>query len=158
VDFNTRKGCQGIEIGLLTHGLVGVLWPCIDFGREIIDLLHGIFREQLVTETFQIKPLERRALQQAVIEVEAIDVDVCPKGSPEKSNGGLSPAVRPATEAAGSSDDQIGPLAEIFNRFLFTDAQSSGACPPRRSPRSIPPETLTGSGSTEPHAGLGPFG
>ena len=77
---------------MLAHRLVRILWPSIHFGSEVIDFFNRISREQLITEALQIKPLASCALQQAIIQVEAVYVDVSvQRAIPKRATAGFRP-------------------------------------------------------------------
>ena len=73
-----RDRPQGTQIGLLPDALLGIVGPGVDVGREIADAIDLIPRRRkgCLAEGGQVKPPVRRAFQAAIVEVEAVDIDV----------------------------------------------------------------------------------
>ncbi len=73
-----RTGPQDTQRGLLATPLLGIIRAGVDVSREIaeaIDLISWKGKRRL-TKGHQVKPLVRRPFQAAVVEVEAVDIDV----------------------------------------------------------------------------------
>lgn len=66
---------QGPEVGFLTPGLVGVSGAAGNARREVLDGDHAALGEEEVCQGAKINPAIRCALQAAVVQVEAVDVD-----------------------------------------------------------------------------------
>lgn len=73
--------------------MIGVMRPRIDLGGEIENLTDGVFREQLVAELFEIEPLIRPTLEQAIKQVEPVDIYACVQdiSGPERATAGFRP-------------------------------------------------------------------
>ena len=74
--LDTGQRGQCLQIRELARWLTGVLRPRIQPCGEIVDFLNCVLWKQLIAESLQIQPFVGRALQQPVVEVEAVDVDV----------------------------------------------------------------------------------
>jgi hypothetical protein len=78
MDRKPRLSAQRPKIGLLATGLIGIVGACADRRGEIANCLDTIASQQIVAERRGIQPLVRRPLEATEIEVEAVDIDVCP--------------------------------------------------------------------------------
>jgi hypothetical protein len=88
MNLNTRKRGQSTKICRLANGNVRIAGAGFYTRSEVVDCFDLISGKYAVEKLFQIKPLVRRALQAAVIEVETVYVDIGPHGLARKCNGG----------------------------------------------------------------------
>lgn len=101
MNLNTGKCGQSAKICGLANGNVCVAGAGFYPRSEVVYCFDLISRKHAVEKLFQIKPLVRRALQTAVIEVETVYVDIRPHGPARKCNGGPlgPPRVRPPKQS-----------------------------------------------------------
>ena len=76
MDLEARQRGQGSQVRLLPLGLSGIAGTGIESGGEVADLIDCVQREESFGQFTQIQPSERCVLEGAVVEVEAVDVDV----------------------------------------------------------------------------------
>ena len=71
-------GAVMTEYVAVPDALLGIVGPGVDMGREIADAVDLIprRRKRCLAEGGQVKPTVRRAFEAAIVEVEAVDVDV----------------------------------------------------------------------------------
>jgi hypothetical protein len=72
-----RQGRQCAQIQLLTEWLIGIARTRRDMGGEVLDGADRVAREQKLAKRFWINPAIGSFAKGAVVEVEAIDVNVC---------------------------------------------------------------------------------
>ena len=73
---HVRLGLQSSKVDTLAIGSAWIIWSPRDDGREVADTADAVLREQPPAQGIEVKPLVRRALEAAVVQVEAVDVDV----------------------------------------------------------------------------------
>jgi len=62
---------------ILTTGLIGIAWASIEPRREVAHTVDVVLGKEGLAQFPQIKPSEWGVLQGAVVEIEAVDVEVC---------------------------------------------------------------------------------
>ena len=75
VGLDERKCVERSKVRLLPNGLLRILRPSGDPRCEVANLHDLIVRQEAATECFQVEPFVGCALDRAVVEVEAVDVD-----------------------------------------------------------------------------------
>jgi len=73
-----RNGPQGPEVDLLPPWLQRIIGAGGDMGREIANVVDLVSwrRKRRPAEGVKVKPLMQSPLQAAIVEVEAVDIDV----------------------------------------------------------------------------------
>ena len=71
-----RYGLKGAKVGLLPLGLRWVVGAAGYEGGEVANAAHLVVGQQEPHQLTDVQPAVRRAPQRAVVEVEAVDVDV----------------------------------------------------------------------------------
>jgi hypothetical protein len=69
--------------------------------REIFDLFDGVMGQQKLAEPPQVEPAMASAAQCAIVEIEAVDIDVCCYAGLQTCRSRPKAASRPTAEAIG---------------------------------------------------------
>jgi hypothetical protein len=69
-------GSQSAEIGLLSSGDVWIAGSCLDIRSEVSDAVDDVTGQKSVAHGRDVQPLVRGVSDGAVVEVEAVNVDV----------------------------------------------------------------------------------
>jgi hypothetical protein len=102
MDGHAGYSAQRAQVELLAHRLVRVVRARTYQRGEVFDFNDGIFRQQKLAELAGIDPTVRGLPECAVVEVEAVDIDVGPNTYlPKMQKPPVRAASRPATEATG---------------------------------------------------------
>ena len=88
MDADLRKRSQGAEIRLLAGGLIGVMRRAADLRSEVADRPDVVLRQERAAKRMDIQPLVGRALEAAIVEVVAVDIDMGSHANPRKSSSG----------------------------------------------------------------------
>lgn len=67
---------QRPQVELLSYRLVRIIRSGRHQGGEILDLVNRVFWQQEPAERFEIEPAVRSSAQCAVVQIEAVDIDV----------------------------------------------------------------------------------
>lgn len=84
-------------VGLLPLRLLRIVRPGLYQGREIADSIDLILREQQPTKLAEVQPLIRRFPNSAVVQIEAVDINVdshLPLEKQKPPEGGFAPGRR----------------------------------------------------------------
>jgi len=75
-DLEVRERAERPEKGLLPRGLIGIARTGADPSGEVLDPGNLVPREEQLAQLPDIKPPERRPLDGAIVQVEAIDIHI----------------------------------------------------------------------------------
>lgn len=76
MDGQVGNGRQSAEVSLLTLRLGGVIGPVGDQGGEVAYPANTMLGQEKPRQPPRIQPAVRRSSQGAIVQVEAVDVDV----------------------------------------------------------------------------------
>ena len=104
VDSEVGNGRQGAEVRLLALRLGGVIGPVGDQGGKVAYPADGVAGEQQPRQPPQVQPPVGRSAKGAVIEIQAVDVDVGAdeRGIPKKAEAAFrQPRALPPRRSGG---------------------------------------------------------
>ena len=76
MDGQVRDGLQGSKVGLLPLRLRGITWAVGNDGGEVANAVYTVLGQQKPRQPPDIQPTILRAPQCAIVEIEAVNVDV----------------------------------------------------------------------------------
>jgi hypothetical protein len=101
VDGKPGQGPKRSEIELLPYCLIRIARARRHQGGEIFDFPDRVSREQQLAERPQVDPLIAGFAKRSVVEVEAVNINVCCYTGLQTCKSRPEAASRPATEATG---------------------------------------------------------
>jgi hypothetical protein len=92
VHFDAAQASECLKIGKLTRRLIRVLRSGINPRREVVNFRYVVLWKQPIAETLKIEPFVRRALQEPIVQVKAVDIDVrIHVDGPHRATAGFRP-------------------------------------------------------------------
>lgn len=126
MDADGRESLQCAQVGQLPLRLLRVVGTLLNLGREVSDLLDVILRQEPLAEAFEVEPLVRTALETAVEEIEAVDVDVRGHDAPRQPFAGTL-LIRPDADGCTVHMMCTAHRTRIRRGLCVSQASASGA-------------------------------